>query len=48
MSKLLSLGAVVEVPVNSQAFFSGVFTVPKLERGIEYDRRFILNLKVRL
>ena len=48
VAKLLNLGAVVEVPENSHAFFSRVFTVPKLERGKEYDRRFILNLKVRL
>ena len=27
-------------------FISRVFTVPKLERGIEYGKRFILNLKV--
>ena len=47
ISELLSLGAVVEVPADSEVFLSRVFTVPKLERGQEYGRRFILNLKVR-
>ena len=46
ISELLSLGAVTEVAVDSEAFISRVFTVPKVERGIEYGRRFILNLKV--
>ena len=27
-------------------FLSRIFTVPKMERGKEYGRRFILNLKV--
>ena len=47
ISELLRLGAVVEVPADSEVFLSRVFTVPKLERGQEYGRRFILNLKVR-
>ena len=46
VSELLHLGAVVEVPADSEVFLSKVFTVPKLERGQEYGRRFILNLKV--
>ena len=46
ISELLSLGAVAEVSVNSEVFISRVFTVPKTERGVEYGRRFILNLKV--
>ena len=31
---------------QEKVFISRVFTVPKLERGIEYGRRFILKLKV--
>ena len=31
---------------QEKVFISRVFTVPKLERGIEYGKRFILNLKV--
>ena len=31
---------------QESVFISNVFTVPKLERGIEYGGRFILNLKV--
>ena len=46
ISELLSLGAVAEVSVNSEVFISRVFTVPKTERGVEYGRRVILNLKV--
>ena len=33
---------------NDEVFLSRVFTVPKMERGKEYGRRFILNLKVSL
>ena len=46
VSDLLALGAVSEVTAHSEAFISRVFTVPKRERGVEYGRRFILNLKV--
>ena len=46
VTDLLALGAVSEVSVHSEAFISRVFTVPKKERGVEYGRRFILNLKV--
>ena len=42
----MDLKAVSQVDVQEKVFFSPVFTVPKLERGIEYGRRFILNLKV--
>ena len=31
---------------QEKVFISHVFTVPKMERGIEYGKRFILNLKV--
>ena len=44
--ELLDLGAIQEIPRNTPVFLSKVFTVPKLERGKEYGRRFILNLKV--
>ena len=46
ISMMLKLGAVKEIPRDSKGFFSRVFTVPKVERGKEYGRRFILNLKV--
>ena len=42
----MDLKAVRQVDVQEKVFLSRVFTVPKLERGIEYGRRFILNLKV--
>ena len=42
----MNLNAVREVDVKEKVFLSRVFTVPKLERGKEYGRRFILNLKV--
>ena len=44
--ELLDLKAAVIVPRDSPGFFSSVFTVPKLERGVEYARRFIIILKV--
>ena len=44
--ELLNLEAVQEVDVKEEVFISRVFTVPKMERGKEYGRRFILNLKV--
>ena len=44
--ELLNLKAVQEMQENDEVFLSRVFTVPKLERGKEYGRRFILNLKV--
>ena len=46
VKELLQLGAIEEIPRGSSVFISKVFTVPKLERGKEYGRRFILNLKV--
>ena len=46
ISELLQQGAVVEVPANLDVFLSKVFTVPKMKRGQEYGRRFILSLKV--
>ena len=42
----MDLNAVRQVDVQEEVFLSRVFTVPKLERGVEYGRRFILNLKV--
>ena len=48
ISEMLDLGAIREVPRESEVFVSKVFTVPKVERGKEYGRRFILNLKVRI
>ena len=46
IKELLDLGAIQEIPRDTPVFLSRVFTVPKLERGKEYGRRFILNLKV--
>jgi len=46
IAELLALKAAAVVPSNSEGFFSRVFTVPKMERGVEYARRFIINLKV--
>ena len=42
------LKAVQVMPRDAKIFLSRVFTVPKTERGKEYGRRFILNLKVSL
>ena len=44
--ELLNLKAVQEMQEDDEVFLSRVFTVPKMERGKEYGRRFILNLKV--
>ena len=44
--ELLELGAIQIVPRDTKVFLSRVFTVAKTERGKEYGRRFILNLKV--
>ena len=46
VAELLALGAAVIVPNTTSGFYSRVFTVPKMERGVEYGRRFIINLKV--
>ena len=46
VAELLALKAAVIVPANTPGFYSRVFTVPKVERGVEYGRRFIINLKV--
>ena len=46
IAEILALKAAVIVPPDSPGFYSRVFTVPKLERGVEYGRRFIINLKV--
>ena len=43
---MLHLEAVSQVDEQEKVFISSVFTVPKMERGIEYGKRFILNLKV--
>ena len=43
---LLQLGAIRKVSPEEEVFISQVFTVPKVERGVEYARRFIINLKV--
>ena len=42
----MHLNAVQEVHKKDEVFLSRIFTVPKMERGKEYGRRFILNLKV--
>ena len=44
--ELLELEAIQVVPRDTKIFISRVFTVAKTERGKEYGRRFILNLKV--
>ena len=46
IEEILKLKAAVIVPSNSPGFYSRVFTVPKLQRGVEYGKRFIINLKV--
>lgn len=46
IGELLKLGAIQTVSRDSKVFLSRVFTVAKTERGKEYGRRFILNLKV--
>ena len=46
IAELLALKAAAVVPTNTEGFYSRVFTVPKMERGVEYARRFIINLKV--
>jgi hypothetical protein len=46
VAEILALGAAVVVPNNTVGFYSRVFTVPKTERGVEYGKRFIINLKV--
>ena len=43
---MLNLNAVQEVHENDEVFLSRVFTMPKMERGKEYGRHFILSLKV--
>ena len=48
IAELLALKAAAVVPSNTEGFYSKVFTVPKMERGVEYARRFIINLKVSL
>ena len=48
LQELLELKAVQEMQEDDKVFLSRVFTVPKTERGREYGRRFILNLKVSL
>ena len=42
--EFLNLEAVQEVDVKEKVFISRVFTVPKMERGKDYGKRFILNL----
>ena len=46
ISEMLDMKVIQEVPGDTPVFLSRVFTVPKKERGKEYGRRFILNLKV--
>ena len=46
IQEMLALNAIQVVDRKTEVFISRVFTVPKLERGKEYGRRFILNLKV--
>ena len=44
--EILKLKDAVIVPIISSGFYSRDFTVLKLERGVEYRKRFIINLKV--
>ena len=46
IKEILELKAAIVVPPDSPGFYSRVFTVPKMERGVEYGKRFIINLKV--
>ena len=46
INELLHLKAVQEIHKEDEVFLSRIFTVPKMERGKEYGKRFILNLKV--
>ena len=46
IKEILELKAAVIVPPDTPGFYSRVFTVPKMERGVEYGKRFIINLKV--
>ena len=46
IKEILDLKAAIVVPPDSSGFYSRVFTVPKMERGVEYGKRFIINLKV--
>ena len=48
IKEILDLKAAVIVPPDTPGFYSRVFTVPKMERGVEYGKRFIINLKVSL
>ena len=46
VQEMLTLNAIQVVDRKTKVFISRAFTVPKMERGKEYGRRFILNLKV--
>ena len=46
IQEMLTLRAIQVLDRKAEVFISRVFTVPKIERGKEYGRRFILNLKV--
>ena len=46
ISEMLEMKVIQEVTVHTPVYLSRVFTVPKMERGKEYGRRFILDLKV--
>ena len=46
IKEILDLKAATIVPPDTPGFYSRVFTVPKMERGVEYGKRFIINLKV--
>ena len=48
VQELLHMGVIREIPVETKVYLSRVFTIPKKERGKEYGRRFIVNLKVSL
>ena len=43
---MLQLGAIKDILKHSRGFSSQVLFLAKTERGKEYDRRFILNLKI--
>ena len=47
IKELLKLKAIQEVQRETPVFISKVFTVPKLERGKKYGKRFILLILVR-
>jgi hypothetical protein len=43
ISNMLACGTIVEVSQQEHSFFSPIFTVDKLERGIVYGKRVIIG-----